>query len=51
MASALKSAGKTVEYVELDKEDHFLSHEATRTAMLKATAEFLQKYNPASGTD
>jgi dipeptidyl aminopeptidase/acylaminoacyl peptidase len=51
MASALKSAGKTVEYFELDKEDHFLSHEATRTAMLKATAEFLQKYNPAAATD
>ena len=51
MASALKSAGKTVEYVELDKEDHFLSHEATRTAMLKATADFLQKYNPPSGAD
>jgi dipeptidyl aminopeptidase/acylaminoacyl peptidase len=46
MASALKSAGKTFEFVELEKEDHFLSREVTRTAMLKATVEFLQKYNP-----
>ncbi len=46
MASALKIAGKTFQFVELEKEDHFLSRESTRTAMLHATVDFLQKYNP-----
>jgi dipeptidyl aminopeptidase/acylaminoacyl peptidase len=47
MAAALKSAGKPYEYVELEKEDHFLSRDATRTAMLKAAVAFVEKYNPA----
>jgi dipeptidyl aminopeptidase/acylaminoacyl peptidase len=47
MAAALKSAKKTYEYVELENEDHFLSRDVTRLAMLKATVAFLEKYNPA----
>ncbi len=46
MAKRLKEAGKTVEFVELPREDHFLSREATRVAMLEATAAFLAKYDP-----
>jgi dipeptidyl aminopeptidase/acylaminoacyl peptidase len=47
MASALKRAGKPVELVELDAEDHWLSRSATRLQMLKAMVAFVQKYNPA----
>lgn len=47
MERALKAAGKTVEFVELAGEDHWLSKSATRTAMLKAVVAFVQKYNPA----
>ncbi len=46
MERALKSAGKSVEFVELDGEDHYLSREATRVAMLKAAVAFVEKYNP-----
>jgi len=46
MASALKANGKIVQFVELEKEDHFLSREVTRIAMLKATMSFVEKYNP-----
>jgi dipeptidyl aminopeptidase/acylaminoacyl peptidase len=46
MASALKHAGKPCEFVELPHEDHFLSREATRIAMLKASVAFVEKYNP-----
>jgi dipeptidyl aminopeptidase/acylaminoacyl peptidase len=46
MASALKRAGKPYELVSLDKEDHFLSRESTRTAMLEAAVAFVVKYNP-----
>jgi pimeloyl-ACP methyl ester carboxylesterase len=46
MAAALKSAGKTVQFVELQQEDHFLSRDVTRIAMLKAAVEFVEKYNP-----
>jgi dipeptidyl aminopeptidase/acylaminoacyl peptidase len=46
MASALKSAGKSVELVELDGEDHWLSRSATRLQMLKAMVAFVEKYNP-----
>ena len=45
-AKALKSAGKPVELVELDGEDHWLSRGATRLAMLKAAVAFLEKNNP-----
>ena len=46
MAKALKRAGKTVEFVALDKEDHHLSRSETRLQMLRTSVEFLRKYNP-----
>ncbi len=46
MASALKGAGKVVQYVELEQEDHFLSRGTTRIAMLNAAVAFVEKYNP-----
>ena len=46
MAKALKRAGKTVEFVSLDKEDHYLSRSATRLQMLASSVQFLLKYNP-----
>jgi dipeptidyl aminopeptidase/acylaminoacyl peptidase len=46
MERALKRAGKPVELVQLDSEDHYLSREVTRTAMLKALVEFVEKYDP-----
>jgi dienelactone hydrolase len=47
MAAALKLAGKIYEFVVLPHEDHFLSREATRIAMLTAAVDFVQKYDPA----
>jgi len=46
MAKALKRAGKAVEFVSLDKEDHWLSRSETRLRMLKASVEFLRRNNP-----
>jgi dipeptidyl aminopeptidase/acylaminoacyl peptidase len=46
MSSALKGAGKQFQFVELEKEDHFLSRDSTRTTMLKSAVSFVQKYNP-----
>ncbi len=46
MERALKAAGKPVELVVLDGEDHLLSGEATRTAMLQASLAFVLKHNP-----
>jgi len=46
MKKALESAGKTVEFVELDSEDHHLSREKTRQAMLRVAVDFVQRYNP-----
>jgi dipeptidyl aminopeptidase/acylaminoacyl peptidase len=46
MERALKSAGKPVEFVVLEGEDHYLSREATRVSMLKAAVAFVEKYNP-----
>lgn len=46
MESALKSAGKPVEHLYLDKSDHWLSTEAGRIATLKAAVEFVMKHNP-----
>ncbi len=48
MASALKEAGKPVEFVQLEGEDHYWSHEKTRVQILEATVAFVQKYNPAN---
>ncbi len=47
MAAALKRAHKPYEFVTLEHEDHFLSREVTRTAMLKAAVAFVEKYDPA----
>jgi dipeptidyl aminopeptidase/acylaminoacyl peptidase len=46
MASALKRAGKPFELVTLNKEDHHLSHGATRLQMLQASMTFLKANNP-----
>ena len=46
MAAALKRAGKSVEFVTLKGEDHWLSRPETRTQMLVSSVEFLRKYNP-----
>ena len=46
MAKAMKRAGKAVEFVSLDKEDHWLSRSETRLRMLKASVEFLRRNNP-----
>lgn len=46
MANALRAAGKTVEFLPLEGEDHFWSHEATRIQILTASVAFVQKYNP-----
>lgn len=46
MVSALRAAKKPVEFLEMAGEDHWLSREATRKAMLKASVAFVQKHNP-----
>ncbi|MGC1458488.1 MAG: alpha/beta fold hydrolase [Steroidobacteraceae bacterium] len=46
MAKSLKRAGKPVEFVTLEKEDHYMSRSATRLQMLQSSVEFLRKYNP-----
>jgi dipeptidyl aminopeptidase/acylaminoacyl peptidase len=46
MADALKRAGKSVDLVVLNHEDHWLSRGETRLKMLKATMEFVEKNNP-----
>jgi acetyl esterase/lipase len=46
MADALKHAGKSVEFVTLKHEDHWLSRSATRLQMLQATVAFLKANNP-----
>ncbi len=46
LAKAMKKAGKSAEFITLDKEDHYLSRSETRLQMLRASVEFLRKYNP-----
>jgi dipeptidyl aminopeptidase/acylaminoacyl peptidase len=46
MESALKHAGKPVEFIKMNNEDHWLSREETRIEMLKAAVAFVEKYNP-----
>ena len=46
MERALKSAGKPAQLVTLPSEDHWLSNEATRIAMLNAAVGFVQQHNP-----
>jgi len=48
MARALEGAGKSVELVALDGEDHWLSRGATRLRMLEHMLAFLAVYNPAT---
>ena len=46
MAQALNAAGKPVDLVPLDGEDHFLSRGQTRLQMLQAVVSFLETHNP-----
>lgn len=46
MADAMAKAGKPVEFVTLQSEDHWLSRGATRQQMLAAMVAFLEKHNP-----
>jgi dipeptidyl aminopeptidase/acylaminoacyl peptidase len=46
MFKALQKAGKDVQFVELQREDHWLSRGETRLQMLHAVADFLRKRNP-----
>ena len=46
MADALRKAGKSVELVTLDGEDHWLSSSKTRLLMLTSLVAFLEKHNP-----
>jgi pimeloyl-ACP methyl ester carboxylesterase len=48
MAEALTRAHKSVEFVTLDGEDHWLSRPETRLQMLQAVVAFLEKNNPAT---
>jgi dipeptidyl aminopeptidase/acylaminoacyl peptidase len=47
MEKGLRKAGKTVSFVTLKHEDHWLSRSETRLQMLEAVVEFLQANNPA----
>ena len=47
MIEALKSAGKTYEYVELNGEDHYMSNSQNRLRMLTTVIDFIEKNNPA----
>lgn len=44
MVRALKRAGKEVEFVELDGDDHYLSFGATRTEALQAVVSFVNEH-------
>ena len=44
--NALRRAGKSVELLPLDDEDHWLSTAATRQRMLDETVRFLKANNP-----
>lgn len=46
MYSALRKAGKDVEFVTMPNEDHNLSKSATRLMMLEAAVAFVEKHNP-----
>ncbi|QOJ30989.1 MAG: S9 family peptidase [Gammaproteobacteria bacterium] len=47
MADALGRAGKPHEFIRMKGEDHWLSRDETRTAMLEASVAFLRRHNPA----
>ena len=46
MRDALQRAGKSVEFVQMKNEDHWLSREATRIEAITAMAAFILKNNP-----
>jgi dipeptidyl aminopeptidase/acylaminoacyl peptidase len=46
MEQALKRAGKPVELVTMENEDHWLSRGETRTTMLTSAVAFVEKHNP-----
>ena len=46
MDRAMREAGKDVELVALDGEDHHMSFPATRLRMLSETIQFLEEHNP-----
>lgn len=46
MQESLAEAGKAVEFIELDGEDHWLSTSTSRVAALRAIDAFLDKHNP-----
>jgi dipeptidyl aminopeptidase/acylaminoacyl peptidase len=48
MASAMKAAGKPVEFVTLVDENHYLTKSATRTQTLEALQAFLAKNLPVA---
>jgi dipeptidyl aminopeptidase/acylaminoacyl peptidase len=48
MDSALTRTGKSVEFLPLDGEDHYMSLQRTRIQIIEASVAFVQKYNPAS---
>jgi dienelactone hydrolase len=48
MERELKRAGKPVDFIQLEGEDHWLSRDATRKAMLAAAIAFVEKYNPTN---
>jgi dipeptidyl aminopeptidase/acylaminoacyl peptidase len=48
MDSALTRTGKSVEFLPLDGEDHYMSLQKTRIQIIEASVAFVQKYNPAS---
>jgi acetyl esterase/lipase len=50
MERALKQQGKSVEFVTLPGEDHWLSRSATRLQMLTAADSFIERYNPPDAT-
>ncbi len=47
MASRMRAAGKTVDYVSLPKADHYFTRLDDRKAMLDAIGAWLAKYNPS----
>jgi len=46
MASALKNAKKSVPFIEMKGEDHWLSRDETRKTMLNAAVSFVREQNP-----
>jgi dienelactone hydrolase len=46
MEAALRRSGKSVRFVTLKNEDHWLSHGETRLQMLEESVRFLKEHNP-----